>query len=136
MGPISNCILVANEGTVSAAAESAGDNLELTDAVLANLTDLHLTDIDFFKFGDDGESAYKRGLGFASCKTMPGDLTWPGKVVWKVFNLLTGGALIKTVPFGAVCYEGEHYDADACARIIDNWTNSDTQFVDPFPLRR
>ncbi|KAH8736178.1 hypothetical protein BGZ61DRAFT_489907 [Ilyonectria robusta] len=124
-------VVVANEGTVSAAAESADDNLELTDAVLANLTDLHLTDIDLFKFGDDGESAYKRGLGFASCKTMPGDLAWPGKVVWKVFNLLTGGALIKTVPFGAVCYQGEHYDADACARIIDNWTNSDTHDEDP-----
>ncbi|KAH7150198.1 hypothetical protein B0J13DRAFT_285323 [Dactylonectria estremocensis] len=124
-------VVVANEENVAAASEASGDNLELTDSVLSNLTNLHLTDIDLFKFGEDGESAFKRGLGFASCKTMPGDALWPGKVVWKVFNLLTGGALIRTVPFGAVCYQGEHYDAEACSNILDNWTNSDTHDEDP-----
>lgn len=105
--------------------EPSGDTFQLTDSVLANLTALKLTDIDLFKFGDAGEST-RRGLGLPSCKVMPGDVLWPSKTAWKVLDVLTGGALIKTVPFGAVCYEGEHYDAAACTRILGNWTDSDT----------
>ncbi|KAJ4178346.1 hypothetical protein NW755_013271 [Fusarium falciforme] len=76
---------------------------------------------------DENEALDRRALSaLAKCKSMPGDLLWPGKLVWKVFDLLTGGALIKTVPFGAVCFPGERYDANECSRIVDNWTNSDT----------
>lgn len=99
----------------------------LTDAILAKLTDLDLEEISSFQFGDADSVEKRSHSGHASCKTMPGDFLWPGEISWKVFNLLTGGALIKTVPIGAVCYEGEHYDASKCAEILENWTSSDTQ---------
>ncbi|RSL92776.1 hypothetical protein CEP52_013623 [Fusarium oligoseptatum] len=125
-------VVSANDVTVAPAAEAVSGELQLTDAVLANLTDLELDHIELFQFADETEALDKRALSaLAKCKSMPGDLLWPGKLVWKVFDLLTGGALIKTVPFGAVCFPGEHYDADECSRIVDNWTNSDTHDEDP-----
>ncbi|KAL6352400.1 hypothetical protein LRP88_14167 [Fusarium phalaenopsidis] len=108
-------VVSANGVTVAPATEAVGGELQLTDA-----------------FADESEALDKRALSdLAKCKSMPSDLLWPGKLVWKVFELLTGGALIKTVPFGAVCFPGEHYDANECSRIVDNWTNSDTHDEDP-----
>ncbi|KAF5004969.1 hypothetical protein FDECE_8565 [Fusarium decemcellulare] len=129
-------VVAASDETIAPAAEAVGGELQLTEAVLANLTDLGLDHIELFQFADEAEVFDKRSLlGLAAkCKTMPGDLLWPGKLVWKVFDLLTGGALIKTVPFGAVCFPGEHYDASECSRILDNWTNSDTHDEDPTAL--
>lgn len=58
---------------------------------------------------------------------MPGDRLYPSDVVWKVLDLLTGGALIKTVPLGSACYEGEYYDEQRCTFLVNNWNDSDTQ---------
>ncbi|KAL0943371.1 uncharacterized protein CTRU02_201257 [Colletotrichum truncatum] len=126
----------ANEVTVSPAAEevAAADipeqAVELTDAVLANLTQLELTNVSLFAFPDT-EGIQKRTFPFSKCKTFPGDWLYPNEAVWRVFNLLTGNALIKTVPLGAACYQGEHYDADKCKFLIDNWSKSDTHDEDP-----
>jgi hypothetical protein len=69
----------------------------------------------------------KRSI-FNRCKTSPGDLLWPSKPIWTVFNILTGGALIETVPIGAVCYKNnKHYNAAKCANILAHWTESATQ---------
>ena len=98
---------------------------QLTDAVLAELSAQELSNISLFKFPE--EDTAKRSL-FSGCKTYPGDFLWPSKLVWKVLNLLTGGALIETVPIGAVCYpNSEHYDVAKCNDIIENWTKSETQ---------
>ncbi|KAJ4226132.1 hypothetical protein NW759_004719 [Fusarium solani] len=95
-------VVSANDVTVAPAAEAVGGELQLTDAVLANLTELELDHIELFQFADESETLDKRALSaLAKCKSMPGDLLWPSKLVWKAFDLLTGGALIKTVPFGA-----------------------------------
>ncbi|KAF4918377.1 FAD-linked oxidoreductase patO [Colletotrichum viniferum] len=126
----------ANEVTVAPAAEEfpeaeiPEETVQLTDAVLANLTQLELSNISLFTFPDT-EGVEKRVLPNNKCKTFPGDLFYPTELVWKVFNLLTGGALIKTVPLGAACYQGEHYDAEKCQYLLDNWSNSDTHDEDP-----
>lgn len=101
--------------------------IQLTEDVLSNLTDLELSHIDLFKF-DDG-AFEKRAT--PKCKTAPGDALWPSSVIWKVFDLLTGGALIETVPYGSACYHGEHYDAELCRFLLDNWNQSTTHVVDP-----
>jgi hypothetical protein len=130
-------VAAADEKSVAPAAEEvsvdAGEDLlvsetvQLTDAVLANLTTLELSNISLFAFADD-EALEKRTLSsLFKCKTFPGDILYPGTLVWKIFDLLTGGALIKTVPIGAVCYEGEHYDATACEALLESWTSSPTQ---------
>jgi hypothetical protein len=58
------------------------------------------------------------------CKTMPGDPTYPSKLVWGLFDQLLGGALEKIVPIGSVCYknsEYNNYDTERCDHIIKNF---------------
>lgn len=99
--------------------------LQLTDDVIANLTDLELSHIELFAFDEEDSSDVEKRA--PTCKTYPGDALYPSKSVWKVFDLLTGGSLIKTVPYGSACYEGQHYDAEKCQFLLDNWNQSTTQ---------
>lgn len=129
-----DCSVEADESNVAPAAETVtvqnalpGDSIQLTDEVLANLTNLDLSNIDAFYF-ENTTSNEKRWLSeLFQCKSQPGDRLFPTETIWKVFDLLTGGALIKTVPLGSACYQGEHYDATKCQFLLDNWSNSTTQ---------
>ncbi|KAI8947426.1 putative 6-hydroxy-D-nicotine oxidase [Xylaria longipes] len=126
-------IVPADESTVPVAAEEVNNELVLTDDILTQLTSQELSNISLFDFPENVETTEndKRSL-FTGCKTYPGDLLWPLQPVWKVFNLLTGGALIKTVPIGAACFtNSEHYDADKCQEILANWHESATHADDP-----
>ncbi|KAM6505839.1 hypothetical protein FSOLCH5_014015 [Fusarium solani] len=102
---------------------------QLTDAVLANLTDLELSNIDAFYF--ENTKSKRSAADAPKCKTFPGDKLFPGKLIWKVFDLLSGGALIDTIPLGSACYKGEHYDEAKCKFLLDNWSNSTTHISDP-----
>jgi hypothetical protein len=98
------------------------ETLQLTDDILANLTELQLSNISLFTF-DNTTDLSKRGLR-DGCKTYPGDLLWPSDLTWKIFNILTGGALIKTTPYASPCYDDYgNYDAAKCAFITNNWSN-------------
>ena len=44
-----------------------------------------------------------------NCKVFPGDPEWPADYIWDIFNVLLGGALIKTVPIAAPCYSAWDY---------------------------
>jgi hypothetical protein len=99
----------------------------LTDAVLANLTDLNLSDVDLFYFADTKGSKKRSAAVDSKCKVFPGDKLYPNKLIWKVFDLLSGGALISTVPLGSACYKGEHYNEERCQYLLSNWLNSTTQ---------
>ncbi|CAI4212819.1 unnamed protein product [Parascedosporium putredinis] len=134
--------IAADSVSVAPAAERVVDAeeataLQLTDDILANLTSLELSNVTLFAFADESEgtavtrrSHCKRTFG--KCKTFPGDFLWPTKLVWKVFDLLTGGAVIESVPIGAVCYkDNAHYDAAACQELLDHWTESATHAKDP-----
>ncbi|KAF5020480.1 hypothetical protein F66182_7490 [Fusarium sp. NRRL 66182] len=104
---------------------------QLTDAVLANLTDLNLSDVDLFYFADTKSHRRRSPAGAPQCKIFPGDKFFPGDFVWKIFDLLTGGALIETVPLGSACYKGKYYNEAKCQNLIDNWHNSTTHIDDP-----
>ncbi|KAK3689093.1 hypothetical protein B0T22DRAFT_460905 [Podospora appendiculata] len=93
------------------------ETIQLTQSVLSNLTSLNLTDISDFAF--DSSAATRRNV--AQCKLLPGDANWPSDTAWSVLNLLTGNALIKTVPLAASCYAGPNYDAAKCAYVTSNW---------------
>lgn len=122
---------------------SPAETLQLTDAVIFNLTSLSLTNISLFNFGDSGTTDTKStaAAATAECKTFPGDAAWPDESTWDVLNLLTGEALIKTVPLASPCYDDwGNYDADECAFLNDQWTNSSLQYVlasrtDPGPRK-
>jgi hypothetical protein len=102
----------------------SAETLQLTDAVLANLTDLDLTNISFFAFQNETNEPTIAKRAAAACKTYPGDTLWPWKIVWDIFDVLLGGALTQTVPFASVCYDDfGDYDAAKCAFITNNWSN-------------
>ncbi|KAI0516776.1 hypothetical protein F5B22DRAFT_180525 [Xylaria bambusicola] len=111
------------------------EKIQLTDKVLAHLTDLHrLRDVALFSFdGDtpDNTRSTHNNTSFPKCKLLPGDLTYPSQEDWISLDALSDGALIKTVPIGAVCYEGEVYDSRKCQFLLDNWNVSDTHVGDP-----
>ncbi|KAI8279329.1 FAD-linked oxidoreductase [Colletotrichum sp. SAR11_57] len=116
----------AEVANVAVASTSAGLNdqekVQLTDAVLANLTTLELSNISLFGF-DDATSVNKRSL-FGRCKTYPGDILYPNSLIWGVFDLLLGGALTKTIPEASVCYDDfGNYDEAKCAFLTTNWVN-------------
>ncbi|KAK8004019.1 hypothetical protein PG989_003738 [Apiospora arundinis] len=98
---------------------------QLTDAVLSNLTSLDLGNITLFRF-DDGSQP-----GTPRCKAFPGESAWPTTETWDTLNVLTGGKLITTVPIGAVCYQGEHYDAAKCQNLLEKWDDSIIHTLDP-----
>jgi hypothetical protein len=106
------------------------ETLQLTDDILANLTDLQLSNVSLFAF--DTTDLSKRGLR-DGCKTYPGDLLWPSTVTWKVLDLLLGGALIKTIPYASPCYDDYgNYDAAKCDFLTSNWSNNSyLQYVSP-----
>lgn len=106
------------------------ETVQLTDAVLTNLTDLSLSNVSLFDFDttSTGEKRSGSARTFNKCKTYPGDLLWPSKPIWSVFDLLSGFAVSETVPIGASCYDDfGNYDAARCEYITNEWTNSTIQ---------
>lgn len=116
--------IAADESNIAPAVDV--ENLQLTDDVLANLTDLELSNISLFYFDNDSKSE-KRSHAAAQCKVVPGDDGYPSGIAWKVLDLLSGGGLISTVPLGSACYDGEHYDEAKCQFLVNTWNDSDTQ---------
>ena len=112
------------------------ETVQLTNESLQSVVDakkLNASDAALFDF-EDGQIE-KRGLdtrGRSSCKTSPGDILWPNKLVWTIFDLLLGGGVLeKPPPIGAVCYKDPFgvYNKDDCTEVIDNFTNSTLQYV-------
>ncbi|KAF6838655.1 FAD binding domain-containing protein [Colletotrichum musicola] len=130
----------ADENTVAPAAEPIAvarmkdavepfeeELVQLTDAVLANLSELQLSSVSLFQF-DDECSVEEKPIGARAqgrCKTFPGDFLWPHDIVWKLFDVLLGGALVKTVPIAAPCYDSFGMKNPAeCAFLTANWGNN------------
>ncbi|GKT41179.1 uncharacterized protein ColSpa_01360 [Colletotrichum spaethianum] len=78
--------VAANEDTVAPAAEEFPDadipeeTIQLTNAVLANLTKLELSNISLFTFAES-QLTQKRATPNNKCKTFPGDLLYPNEFV-------------------------------------------------------
>jgi hypothetical protein len=80
--------------------------------------------------------AFGHGLGSYStttCKILPGDADWPTQSAWNVFNASVNGALIRTVPIAAPCYDTEWGPKDTarCDEIVSKFTTSSLQYDDP-----
>jgi hypothetical protein len=56
----------------------------------------------------------------ADCKEFPGSVNWPTTEEWDSFNTSLGGALVKSIPPGAVCYDGSSYSEEQCQFLISN----------------
>ncbi|KAI1649061.1 FAD-binding domain-containing protein [Daldinia loculata] len=101
-----------------------GETHQLTDAVLANLTNLGLTNIVLFGFADPATAPNQSIIG--PCKTFPGEfVVFPGRITNRVFDLLLGGSLIQTKPFASPCYSDYgNQDAAKCAEITSHWSDN------------
>lgn len=106
------------------------ESLQLTRPLLANLTTLNLTDVALFDFPTSNSASKKQ------CKVFPGDADWPSPITWKVLDILTGGALIKTVPLAAPCYsDWPEYNPAKCASITSQWSDPHLQCVPTEPQK-
>lgn len=84
-----------------------------------NYSDASAAIFDFANASD--ASLRKRHRG---CKAYPGSLSWPSKIVWRLFDLFLGGSLIEGVPAAAVCYpDWPQYDEAKCADLGVSWTD-------------
>lgn len=94
------------------------EELQLTDAILANLSLPANVNASLFYFGN-----YSK-ISSAQCKTAPGDEKWPSATDWEFLNSLLGGSLIQTIPLASPCYsDWGNYDADLCAVVTANWSD-------------
>ncbi|KAI1175905.1 FAD binding domain-containing protein [Nemania sp. FL0916] len=98
-----------------------GETRQLTHDVLANLTNLSLTNSDLFLFPDPNAPIRQP----ENCKNFPGDsVLFPGTVTNAVFDLLLGGSLIHTKPFASPCFSDYNdQNTEKCAEITRNWFN-------------
>ncbi|KAF2271438.1 FAD/FMN-containing isoamyl alcohol oxidase-like protein MreA [Westerdykella ornata] len=71
-------------------------------------------------------------LSSGTCKTFPGDESWPSPAVWEKFNATVNGALIASVPAAAPCYKNWGvYDEARCTAITANFSNPYFHEADP-----
>ncbi|KAK1460253.1 FAD binding domain-containing protein [Colletotrichum melonis] len=63
----------------------------------------------------------------ATCRSLPGDASWPATTAWDTLNTTVSGKLIATVPIGSVCHD-PNYDEAACTALQNSWTLPETHF--------
>jgi hypothetical protein len=105
---------------------------QLTNDSLSALDDIDAAHASLFYPENTSQRRNVASYSSRKCKTFPGDSLWPSTTVWRLFDWVTGGALIKTVPIAASCYDDyETYDKSLCNHVVDQWTNSSLQSVNP-----
>jgi len=124
------------------ASDATPANVPLFDTETVQLTDNVVSDLQnnpdvseyasLFEFADSSNSTVsartRRMRKSLRCKTMPGDLLYPNKLVWGIFDLLLGGALEKIVPIGSPCYKDSqynNYDAAKCASLVADYNKEE-----------
>jgi hypothetical protein len=125
---------VASDATPAKVALFDTEVVQLTDNVVSELQ--NNPDVaeyaSLFEFEDSSNSTIsariRRVRKSLRCKTMPGDVLYPNKLVWGIFDLLLGGALEKIVPIGSPCYktsEYNNYNAEKCASLVADYNKEE-----------
>ena len=70
----------------------------------------------------------------APCRAFPGSEDWPLDADWEQLNSTLGGALLRPSLTPAVCYPGEHYDADRCSFLVREAGRNAFWFSDPLSV--
>ncbi|KJZ77716.1 hypothetical protein HIM_02893 [Hirsutella minnesotensis 3608] len=84
-------------------------------------------DTRLFAFDTRGPSLHP-----GQCRPQPGDREWPTDAEWNALGKVLNGALVRTVPLAAPCYENWGiYDARRCDMIRNNWTSPYLHENDP-----
>ncbi|KAK4451365.1 FAD-binding domain-containing protein [Podospora aff. communis PSN243] len=133
--------LLYQHATAACAPRFNYETAELTEAAIADIAKQDSASGALLDFGADpeSESASKKPKP-PRCKVFPGDAAWPSDKAWNAFNASLGGALIKTIPLAAPCYNNwpQVRNAAQCQHITDNWSNPRLHLEDPtsamFPI--
>jgi hypothetical protein len=68
----------------------------------------------------------------SECKAFPGTCSWPSSSAWDQLNNTVSGQLIKAVPPGGVCHEGQpNFDEAKCASVQESWLGAAFHINDP-----
>ncbi|KAJ5780821.1 FAD-binding type 2 [Penicillium paradoxum] len=67
----------------------------------------------------------------ASCKCTPNDSCWPSVDAWNALNTTVSGKLIHNLPVAISCYPGTYQNAEECARVYSQWSDSLFQELSP-----
>ncbi|KAJ5463258.1 FAD-bindingtype 2 [Penicillium sp. IBT 31633x] len=75
------------------------------------------------------------GIGYASskysCKCTPEDSCWPSVDTWSTLNSTVSGKLIHNLPLAISCYPGAYQNAEECANVYSQWSDSEFQELSP-----
>lgn len=107
------------------------ETAQLTPQVIANLASEGAVDVSPFDFAVPGESSTQKGIPRPRCKAYPGTPEWPSDLVWKQFDTLLGGRLVKTVPLAAPCFNSwpQVKDEARCAVVKSRWGTPRFQYA-------
>ncbi|KAK4442926.1 FAD binding domain-containing protein [Podospora aff. communis PSN243] len=114
------------------------EKLQLTDNVLDKLSKFQLGELSAISFAQLPQHLATRQSNVTQpkCKNYPGDAEWPSDAAWRLFNILLGDRLIKTVPEASLCYpEWGQYSAAACEKLTAGWNNSTLRIENPTSIR-
>ncbi|KAL1848531.1 hypothetical protein Daus18300_013584 [Diaporthe australafricana] len=122
----------AQDVTNTVAASGVGyfpyEKSQLTAEVISNLSSYLATqntsgvEAAIFDFANASDAIPRKGD--RTCKSLPGDASWPSRPIWRLLGLLLGGSLIEGVPAAAVCYpDWPQYDEAKCADLDVSWTD-------------
>ena len=137
MSPIDPAATSVPDVFISGAPLQTAETLQLSDAVISRIARDEATKdyAEYFAFENStvDNAALDHRRSSAPCKTFPGDLTWPIKTVWDIFDALLGKALIPTVPIASSCYNTRwgKKDSTQCANVVSNFTNPYLHEGDP-----
>ncbi|KAK5655061.1 hypothetical protein OQA88_5960 [Cercophora sp. LCS_1] len=133
-----------SELKIDAAVEQVPNNNDLFDFETLQLTGDVLTELKSAGVGNEVLSLFspktnpvkRQAVPKAVCKTYPGDANWPSDTIWRLFDVLLGGTLIKTVPEASPCYpEWGQYSAEKCQSLTASWNNSTLRIAHPVQIR-
>lgn len=67
-----------------------------------------------------------------SCKSIPGDSSWPSPATWTQFNTTLSGQLLQPDPPGAVCHSTHStYNSTLCTKVQAQWSSEFFHQRDP-----
>ena len=75
------------------------------------------------------------GVKIDVCNQTPDSSCWPSDSDWAALNKTLGGALIRGVPPGSVCYPNQpNYNTAACQVALARWSDSTFHAEDPISI--
>ncbi|KAF7858038.1 hypothetical protein EAF04_009394 [Stromatinia cepivora] len=140
LGVVSAQSTVLNPATTTVVSTStpslfSSEVVQLTDGVLDTVASAIANESISNLFAFDTDSTVSKRTTKV-CKLLPGDAFWPITLIWDIFDILLGGALIKAAPLAAVCYpDWPEYDATKCASVTAAWYSSELHEADPTSIQ-